>query len=71
MRLTSAHRPIEVLMPTLQQTIAEKFFAKLSEGKAMDSEKIEQLRSLLAGSKKPKAEDFVKIFTLPAGGDVK
>jgi hypothetical protein len=58
-------------MATLQQTIAEKFLAKLSEGKSIDAEKVEQLRVLLAGSKKPKAEDFVKIFTLPAGGDVK
>jgi hypothetical protein len=59
------------VMATLQQTIADKFLAKLSEGKATDAEKIEQLRTLLAGSKKPKAEDFVKIFTMPAGGDVK
>ena len=58
-------------MATLQQTIAEKFLAKLSEGQPFDAEKIEQLRVLLAGSKKPKAEYFVKIFTLPAGGDVK
>ena len=37
----------------------------------MDAEKIEQLRSLLADGKKLKAEDFVKIFSLPAGGDLK
>ena len=58
-------------MPTLQQTIAEKFLSKLREGKAMDAQKIEQLRVLLAASKKPKADEFVKIFTIPAGGDVK
>jgi preprotein translocase subunit Sss1 len=34
-------------------------------------EKIEQLRKLLASSKKPKADDFIKVFTSPAGGDVK
>jgi hypothetical protein len=58
-------------MPTLQQQIAEKFLAKLAESKHVDAEKIDQLRNLLADSKKPKADDFVKIFSLPAGGDLK
>lgn len=55
-------------MATLQQIIAEKFLAKLSAEKAVDTEKIEQLRALLLGSsKKPKPDDFVKVFTQPAG----
>jgi hypothetical protein len=58
-------------MATLQQNVAEKFLAKLKDGKSLDDEKVEQLRKLLADSKKPKAEDFIKIFTAPAGGDVK
>jgi hypothetical protein len=58
-------------MPTLQEQIAEKFLAKLANSKDFDAEKIDQLRALLANSKKPKADDFVKIFTLPAGGDLK
>jgi hypothetical protein len=58
-------------MATLQQNVAEKFLAKLKEGKELDAEKIEQLRKLLADSKKSKAEDFIKVFTAPAGGDVK
>jgi hypothetical protein len=58
-------------MATLQQQIAEKFLTKLSESKDMDAEKIDQLRSLLADSKKLKADEFVKIFSLPAGGDLK
>ncbi len=37
----------------------------------MDAEKIDQLRNLLADSKKLKADEFVKIFSLPAGGDLK
>jgi hypothetical protein len=56
---------------TLQQNVAEKFLAKLKDGKSLDDEKVEQLRKLLTDSKKPKAEDFIKIFTAPAGGDVK
>jgi hypothetical protein len=58
-------------MATLQQQIVEKFLTKLTESKDFDAAKIDQLRNLLAESKKPKAEDFVKIFTLPAGGDLK
>jgi hypothetical protein len=58
-------------MATLQQQIAEKFLAKLAESKAVDAERIDQLRTLLADSKKLKVDDFVKIFSLPAGGDLK
>ena len=54
-------------MPTLQEQIAEKFLAKLADSKDFDAQKIDQLRTLLANSKKPKADDFVQIFTLPAG----
>ena len=58
-------------MATLQQKIAEKFFAKLAKSKDVDAAKIAELRTLLAESKKPKADDFVRIFSLPAGGDIK
>lgn len=58
-------------MATLQQKIAEKFLAKLAGSKDMDSAKVEELRILLADGKKPKADDFVRIFSLPAGADVK
>ena len=57
-------------METLQQKIANKFLATLCEGKALDENKVEQLRKLLADSKKPKSDDFIKIFSAPAGGDV-
>jgi len=58
-------------MATLQQQIAEKFLAKLTKSKTVDADKIDQLRTLLADSKKLKADEFVKIFSLPAGGDLK
>lgn len=57
-------------MATLQQQIAEKFLAKLAESKDVDAERIDQLRKLLADSKKLKADDLVKLFSLPAGGDL-
>jgi hypothetical protein len=58
-------------MGTLQQQIAERFLAKLAESKHIDAGKIEHLRKLLTDSRRPKADDFLKIFSLPAGGDVK
>jgi hypothetical protein len=58
-------------MATLQQTIAEKFLAKLSESQEVDADKLCQLRSLLADSKRLKADDFVKVFSIPSGGDLK
>jgi hypothetical protein len=58
-------------MVTLQKQIAEIFLQKLSESKDVDSEKISQLSKLLADGKRPKAEEFVKIFSHPAGGDLK
>ena len=58
-------------MSTLQKQISEKFFAKLAESKDLHSDTIDQLRSLLAAGKKPKADEIVKIFQHPGGGDIK
>lgn len=58
-------------MSTLPKQIADKFLAKLEESKSLDAEKIDQLRALLNGGKKLNSEDFVKIFSAPAGGDLK
>jgi hypothetical protein len=58
-------------MPTLQQQIIDKFLIQLAETNDSTVDKIEMLRSLMTDPKKPKAEDFVKIFTLPDSGDVK
>lgn len=58
-------------MATLQQQIAEKFLVKLAEPKGLEAEKIEQLRALLSDNKKLKADDLVKVFAQPAGGDIK
>lgn len=58
-------------MATLQQDIATKFISALEEGKKFDSYKIEEIRKILLDDKKIKADDFVKIFSAPAGGEVK
>lgn len=58
-------------MATLQQQIVAKFLAKLTESKGVEAEIIDQLRILLADNKKLKADDLVKVFSQPAGGDLK
>jgi hypothetical protein len=58
-------------MATIQQQIAEKFLTKIADAKSVDAEKIEQLRTLLANNKRPKADEFIRIFSQPIGGDLK
>ncbi|WP_197520922.1 hypothetical protein [Bradyrhizobium icense] len=57
-------------MSTLQKTIADKFLAKLAEDEDFDSKKIEQITGLLAADKKPKADDFAKVFASDDAGDI-
>jgi ribosomal protein S7 len=47
-------------MSTLQKQITEKFLAKLAESKDLHSETVDQLRTLMAAGKKPKADEIVK-----------
>ncbi len=58
-------------MATLQQQIAEKFLTQLAESKEVSAQKIEKLRSALSAEKKPKADDFLNIFSEPDHGDIK
>jgi hypothetical protein len=57
-------------MATIQQTISEKFLQRLVGSKDIDPGQIEQLRALLSEGKKPKPEDFVRVFSAPPGGDL-
>jgi len=58
-------------MGTLQQQILETFLAKLAEATVVDAAKIDQLRGLLTEKKKLNADELVRIFSLPPGGDRK
>ena len=58
-------------MPTLQQQIAEKFLARLADSSDVNADQVEQLQDLLETGKKIKPDDLVKVFTLPAAGDLK
>ncbi len=42
--------------------ILESFYTKLSESDTVSEVTVEELRTLLAAEKKPKANDFVAIF---------
>jgi hypothetical protein len=57
-------------MTTVQDQIAEKFLAALAKDETFQTAKLEALRRLLAEGKKPKADDFVEIFSTPAEGEV-
>jgi hypothetical protein len=58
---------------TIQEQISDKFLTKLAGSEHIDEVKLEKLRVLLlsADKKKVKADDFVQIFSLPPGGDIK
>jgi hypothetical protein len=58
-------------MATLQQQIADKFLTRLAESKEISAEKIEKLKLALSANKKPKAEDYIKIFSEPDHGELK
>lgn len=58
-------------MATLQQKISDTFIAKLAESKVLEPGSIDQLRILLADRKKLKVDALVKVFSQPAGGDLK
>jgi hypothetical protein len=57
-------------MPTLQQQIVDKFLAGLAESDGWDSARLGKLRELLTAQKVPKADDFVRVFSMPAGVEI-
>ena len=66
--VSGGFRAIEI---TFSFPKASDAIAKLTESKDVDQSKIDQLRTLLASGKKVKADDLVKVFSLPVGGDLK
>lgn len=50
-------------MKTLHSEIIEKFLARLEKAEHVDSLKREQLQKLLKETKKPKADELIKIFS--------
>lgn len=58
-------------MAKLQDEIADTFLEKLSESSDLTSQMIDALRALFAQDKKLKADDLVKVFSPPAGEELK
>ena len=58
-------------MAKLQHAIVDSFLEKLKESPDVTPEMIDGLRELLSAKKTLKADDLVKVFAPPAGGDVK
>ena len=58
-------------MAKLQTEIAGTFLEKLKESPNITPEMVAALRELLSAKKKLKADDLVKVFSPPAGGNVK
>lgn len=58
-------------MARLQQQIADKFLAALAQRDEVDADKVAELRQLLSRGKKPKADEFIRVFSAPRGGEIK
>jgi hypothetical protein len=58
-------------MAKLQNEIADTFLEKLKASPDITPEMVAALRKLLSATKKLKVDDLVKVFSPPAGGDVK
>jgi hypothetical protein len=50
-------------MASIQEEILEDFFSKLANAEGFNKERVEQLRALFSGKKKPKAADIVKVLS--------
>lgn len=58
-------------MSNFRNEIAATFVEKLKESPDITPEMVATLRKLLSATRKLKADDLVKVFSPPAGGDVK
>ena len=57
-------------MATVHKKIMQTFLSSLADSAALDAEKLRLLRELLEKGEKPKPDEFVRIFSRPAGNDI-
>jgi len=50
-------------MASIQEDILEEFYKRLAKAEGFTEEKVEQVRDLFSGRKKPKAADLIKVFS--------
>lgn len=49
-------------MANIQEEILEEFYSKLAVAEGFDKARVDQLRALFSGEKKPKASDVIKVL---------
>jgi hypothetical protein len=57
-------------MATLQQKIADIFLTRLADSPEVHAAMLAEFKELVSADKKTKADDFVRVFNLPAGREV-
>lgn len=57
-------------MPSLESEVLKSFLARLEETGEASEALVERLRALLSGSKLPKAEQLVELFSSVSGGNL-
>jgi hypothetical protein len=50
-------------MATIQEKILAEFYRRLLKAEGFTEAKVEQVRDLFSGSKKPKPADLIKVFS--------
>ncbi len=50
-------------MTIIQEDILEEFYSKLTKAEGFDKLRVDQLRALFRGKKKPKAPDVIKALS--------
>ena len=50
-------------MASIQEEILEEFYSKLAKAEGFDNDRVEQLRALFGGKKKPKGPDVIKALS--------
>lgn len=50
-------------MASIQQEILEEFYTKLEKSDGFDKQRVDQLRAIFSGNKKPKAPDVIRALS--------
>jgi len=57
-------------MVTIQEEVLETFCQKLAQTAGFTGLKVQALRELFSGGKKPKADDVIRVLAQPANTDL-
>ena len=57
-------------MATIQEEVLDTFYRKLAETEGFTEAKVQALRELFSGGKKPKAADVIRVLAEPAKAEL-